>query len=73
MEQVIPLHDIIYIYIYIYIYIDIHVDTILSQGMEGGVANRALHSTKGTHLKVGTWKKLWGGGILGCHTPPILK
>ena len=37
-------------------------DTILYHGMEGGVTNRALRSTKGTHQKVGAWKKLWGGG-----------
>ena len=30
--------------------------------MKEGVANRALHSTKGTHQKVHAWKKLWGGG-----------
>ena len=37
-------------------------DTILYHGMEGGVTNRALHSAKGTHQKVGAWKKLWGWG-----------
>ena len=47
-------------------------DTILYHGMEGGVANRALHNQR--HIpEGGHMEKIMGGVILGCHTPPILK
>ena len=41
--------------------------------MEGGVVNRALRSTKGTHQKVGAWKNYGGGVILGCHITKLIE